>query len=65
MILKSIVVGPLEVNCLILGCEETKKGIVIDPGDNVPGILELIREDNIDIVEIVATPLFNIYNNIF
>ena len=55
MILKSIVVGPLEVNCLVLACEETREGIVIDPGDDVPGILELIEEENIRIKEIVAT----------
>lgn len=55
MILKSIVVGPLEVNCYVLACEETKEGIVIDPGDNVPGILEMIEADNINVKEIVAT----------
>ncbi len=55
MLLKSIVVGPLEVNCLVLACEETRKGIVIDPGDNVPGILQLVKEDDIDVIEIVAT----------
>lgn len=55
MLLKSIVVGSLEVNCLILACEETRKGIVIDPGDNVAGILQLVRENDVDIVEIVAT----------
>ncbi len=55
MLLKSIVVGPLEVNCFVLACEKTKEGIVIDPGDNVPGILDLIEEDGIRIKEIVAT----------
>jgi hydroxyacylglutathione hydrolase len=55
MILKSIVVGPLEVNCYVLACEETGEGIVIDPGDNVPGILEMIEEDEVEIKEIVAT----------
>ncbi len=55
MILKSIVVGPLEVNCLVLACEETREGIVIDPGDEVPRILELIEGENIRIKEIVAT----------
>ena len=55
MILKSLVVGPLEVNCLVLACEETKEGIVIDPGDNVPGILEMVESDGIQVKEIVAT----------
>ena len=55
MILKSIVVGPLEVNCFVLACEDTKEGILIDPGENVPGIVKLIEEDGIEIKEIVAT----------
>jgi len=55
MLFKSIVVGPMQVNAFVLACERTKKGIVIDPGENVPGILELVREDDIDIVEVVAT----------
>jgi hydroxyacylglutathione hydrolase len=55
MLLKSIVVGPLEVNCFVLACEETREGIVIDPGDNVPGIMEMIESDEVKIKEIVAT----------
>ncbi len=55
MIFKSLVVGPLQVNCYILACEETREGIVIDPGENVPAILDLIREDDIHVVEVVAT----------
>tara|TARA_Y100000588_G_scaffold336067_1_gene376631 strand:+ start:5285 stop:5905 length:621 start_codon:yes stop_codon:yes gene_type:complete len=55
VIFDSIVVGPLEVNCLVLACEETRKGIVIDPGDNVGGIIDLVAKLNIVVVEIVAT----------
>ena len=32
MIFETLVVGPLGVNCFILGCEETKEGVVVDPG---------------------------------
>jgi len=55
MILKSLTVGPLEVNCYILACERTKEGIVIDPGDDVQDILAAVQEDGIRIREIVAT----------
>lgn len=55
MIFKTIVVGDLSVNCFIMACEETKKGIVIDPGDNIDGILSIVKEYDIDVVEIVAT----------
>ncbi len=55
MIFKSLIVGQLEVNCFILACEKTREGIVIDPGGDAPAILDLVREDNIRIVEVVAT----------
>lgn len=55
MIFASTVVGPLEVNCMILACEETHEGIVIDPGDDVDTILQLIKDNNVTIKEIVAT----------
>lgn len=55
MIFQTLVVGPLDVNCFIIACEETKKGIVIDPGDNIDSILSIVQEHNIDITEIVAT----------
>ncbi len=55
MIFKSLVVGQLEVNCFILACEKTREGIVVDPGDNAPAILDRIREDGIRVVEVVAT----------
>lgn len=35
MILESFPVGPLACNCTILGDEETREAIVIDPGDEV------------------------------
>ena len=50
-----IVVGPLEVNCYILRCERTGKGVVIDPGGSVPEILDVIRRREIDVVEILNT----------
>ena len=32
MILETIVVGALQVNCYVLGCEQTHQALVIDPG---------------------------------
>ena len=55
MIFKTTVVGELAVNCFIMACEETQKGIVIDPGDNIDGILSIVKENNIELTEIVAT----------
>jgi glyoxylase-like metal-dependent hydrolase (beta-lactamase superfamily II) len=44
--LKKLVVGMYQANCYILGCKETKEGAVIDPGDEVPRIVnEATRAD--------------------
>lgn len=41
-----LVVGPLMVNCYIVGCKETKEAVVIDPGGDVPKIVsELVKKD--------------------
>ena len=42
MILERIIVGPLAVNCYILGCEETREIFIVDPGDDLSGIQEII-----------------------
>ena len=55
MILESLAVGQLEVNCFVLACEKTREGIIVDPGDNVSEILGLVAKNDIRIVEIVAT----------
>lgn len=55
MIFETLVVGPLDVNCFIMACEKTKKGIVIDPGDNIDDILNIVQKNNITVTEIVAT----------
>jgi hydroxyacylglutathione hydrolase len=55
LIFKSIVVGPLKVNCFVLACENTLEGIIVDPGDNIPEIIELVLEDDIRVVEVIAT----------
>jgi hypothetical protein len=39
MILESFPVGPLACNCTILGDEEAREAIVIDPRDEVSRIL--------------------------
>lgn len=39
-----LMVGPLMVNCYIVGCKETKEAVVIDPGGDVPRIVsELVK----------------------
>lgn len=55
MIVEQLVVGMLQVNCYVLGCETTGQGIVIDPGGNASAILDLIKRLELEIVGIANT----------
>jgi len=51
----SVVVSPFQTNCYIVGCKETKEGIIIDPGDEPERILAVVNFHRLKIVAIVAT----------
>ncbi len=53
--LKHLAVGPLMANCFILGCEKTKKALVIDPGDDVKEILMMLAEESLKLEYILNT----------
>ena len=53
--IKSVVVGPVDVNCYILKDKATGKGAVIDPGGHVERIMSLINDMKADIAEIIIT----------
>jgi hydroxyacylglutathione hydrolase len=55
MILETIVVGPLQVNCYILACERTREALVIDPGDDVLAIQGVLKRDQLAARYLVAT----------
>jgi hydroxyacylglutathione hydrolase len=55
MIIKTVVVGPLQVNCHIIGDEKTGKAMVIDPGDEPDMILDVISKNKLTIEYIVCT----------
>lgn len=48
-------VGLLQCNCSIFGDEQTKEALVIDPGDNIPDILAVIKEHDLRVKAIVVT----------
>ena len=50
-----IPVGMLQCNCSILGDPETGEAIVIDPGDEVDRILEIIHRHKLKVRAIVST----------
>lgn len=47
MIVKTVVVGPLEVNCYILGCEDTKEAAIIDPGGDDFKIIKAVEGEGL------------------
>ena len=53
--LKKLVVGLYQANCYILGCKETREGAVIDPGDEMPRIVEEISKSHLSIKYILIT----------
>jgi len=55
VILKMLVVGPIQANCYILGCERTKEAAVIDPGADVNQILGTLAKDELRLVSIINT----------
>ena len=55
MIIKSLAVGPIMANCFIVGCQETRKAVVIDPGDDGEKILLSLAEDKLKVEHIINT----------
>ncbi len=55
MMLETIVVGALQVNCYVLGCEQSHRAVVIDPGDDAPAILAVLKRGGLKLEHIVVT----------
>lgn len=55
MILDRTVVGPLQVNCFVVGDEETREAIVIDPGDAPRQVLALLHKHGLSLKTILCT----------
>ena len=55
MIVKGLTVGLLQENCYVLGCEVTKRGVIIDPGDSARAILQVVRREGLTIEKIINT----------
>lgn len=55
MLVQDIVVGPLQVNCYIVGCETTKEALVIDPGEDGERILQAVAAAGLTVKMIVNT----------
>jgi hydroxyacylglutathione hydrolase len=55
MIIESQAVGPFFKNGFVVGCEETRDAVLIDPGDEVQGLLDHARRQRLQIRHILLT----------
>jgi len=55
LIIKSLVVGPIMANCFIVGCEDTRTAVVIDPGADDDKILMALANLKLTVKYILNT----------
>lgn len=55
MIIKYVYIPNGYTNCYILADEKTKAAAIIDPGDDVPEIMEMVKKDKLDVRAIFLT----------
>ena len=55
MIHEVIPVGMLQCNCSVFGDEQSREGLVVDPGDEIDTILAVVRKHGLTVKAIVIT----------
>jgi len=55
MILRTIPVGITATNCYVVGCEQTREGVVIDPGGHPDRIGQAIEESGVTVRYVLNT----------
>jgi hydroxyacylglutathione hydrolase len=55
VVVKKLVVGPLENNCFMISDEKTTECLVTDPGDEPDRIIDLIKENKFSVKFILCT----------
>lgn len=55
MILETVVIGPMQVNCYILACAKDSKAIIIDPGDQERKIRQVLDKHKLTPAFIINT----------
>jgi hydroxyacylglutathione hydrolase len=55
VIIDRVVVSPFDTNCYIVGSEDSKQGIIVDPGDEAVVILRRVADLGLDIKLLVLT----------
>ncbi|MCD4701022.1 MAG: MBL fold metallo-hydrolase [Candidatus Aegiribacteria sp.] len=54
-IIRTILTGPLDVNCYIVGCPHSRECVIIDPGGHGDRILELLESLDLNPVALIDT----------
>lgn len=55
MIFETVVVGQLGVNCFILGDEDEKVGVIVDPGAEAEKVLAVVKAKGLKITHVINT----------
>src|SRR3954464_13604676 len=55
MILETRAVAPFYKNGFVVGCERTREGALIDPGDEVDELLGAVRDSELDVPQLLLT----------
>ncbi len=55
MIIRALTVGLIQTNCYVVGCEETKNGVIIDPGGDPELILAEVKRHGLTIRYVLNT----------
>ncbi len=55
MIIRQLEIGMMDNFSYLIGCPQTRKALVIDPGDDVAAILSAAENEDLTIVAIVNT----------
>jgi hydroxyacylglutathione hydrolase len=55
VIIEQLPLGPIQANCFIVACEETKEAVVIDPGDEADKILMALAKKALKVKKIINT----------
>src|SRR5437879_11175785 len=48
-------VGPLQCNCSVIGDEQSREAMIIDPGDEIERVLDSVRKHGLKVTLIVVT----------
>jgi hydroxyacylglutathione hydrolase len=55
VIIVTLPVGLIQTNCYVAGCEETKEGVIVDPGGNPERILAEVKRQGLAIEYVLNT----------